>query len=156
MADAGFSIPTDVVQKAEEVKTAQKKNFAIFKLDKTSVQYVRSFPDSEDELKAFTADAKTREENWKSRVYDSFFAALKEEKEPCWAVVDFRAVLDDGRKITKVILVGWSPDKAGVKLKMTFASTHKKFADTLNISKRIEAHVAADITYEELLEKAKS
>jgi len=71
-------------------------------------------------------------------------------------VLDFRAVLEDGRKIGKVIMIGWSPDKAGVKQKMTFASTHKKFADTLNISKRIEAHVPADVTYEELLEKAKA
>jgi len=156
MADAGYTIPTEIVQKAEEVKTAQRKDFALFRLASTSVAYVRSFPESEDDLKAFSDDAKKREENWKERVFPQFFASLKDEKEPCWAVVDFRAVLDDGRKIGKVIIVGWSPDKAGVKAKMTFASTHKKFADTLNISKRIEAHVPADITYEELLEKAKA
>jgi len=156
MADAGMGIPTEVVQKAEEVKTAQKKDFAVFKLASTAVEYVRSFPEAEDDVKAFTADAKTREENWKERVFAKLFDTLKDQKEPVWVVVDFRAVLEDGRKIGKVILIGWSPDKAGVKQKMTFASTHKKFADTLNISKRIEAHVPADITYEELLEKAKA
>jgi len=152
--DAGTSIPSEVVEKAEEIRS-QKKDFAIFKIKDGKVVHVRTFPESDDDIKAFTADSKDREANWKTRVYPNFSDALKEEKEPAFLILDFRYLLDEGtRRCTKLIFVAWCPEKASVKAKMVFSSTFKQFADKVNIPKRLTAHVPADITYEELVAKA--
>src|SRR5580704_5962246 len=113
MTDSGFSIPVDVIQKAEQVKT-QQKDFALFSLGTASVRHLRSFPETEEEKKAFDADS-NREAQWQHRVYPAFFQALTEQKEPCWCVVDVRGILQDGRKCSKVVVVAWCPDKACVK-----------------------------------------
>eukprot|EP00456_Euglypha_rotunda_P057941 TRINITY_DN48047_c0_g1_i3.p1 TRINITY_DN48047_c0_g1~~TRINITY_DN48047_c0_g1_i3.p1 ORF type:complete len:160 (+),score=27.08 TRINITY_DN48047_c0_g1_i3:96-575(+) len=158
MGDAGIEIPSTVVEQVENVKTKQKKDFAFFKVvDKKVVGFVSDYPTSDEDVAEFEKDSKTREENWKTRVYPKFFDALKEIKEPIWCVLDFRCIDESsGRKITKVLLINWSPDKSSVSAKMIFASTSKKLREKLNIPKWIEAHVAADIGYAELLEKATS
>eukprot|EP00456_Euglypha_rotunda_P039101 TRINITY_DN3005_c0_g1_i4.p2 TRINITY_DN3005_c0_g1~~TRINITY_DN3005_c0_g1_i4.p2 ORF type:complete len:156 (-),score=25.53 TRINITY_DN3005_c0_g1_i4:16-483(-) len=152
MVDAGTSIPSDVVEKVEEVRQ-QKKDFAIFKVKDGKVVHVSTFPESDEDIKAFSGDSKDREGGWKSRVYPKFFDTLKEEKEPAYVILDFRYVQEE-RKITKLIFVAWCPEKASVKVKMIFSATFKQFADKVNIPKRLTAHSPSDITYEELIAKA--
>lgn len=148
---AGTVIESSVIEKVEEVKS-QKKDFVLFKINKGKVVHLLTYPDSDEDLKAFAED-KERENNWKTRVHSKFFDVLKNEKDPAFLVLDFRYIVES-RKCTKLIFVSWCPEKASVKDKMVFAATIKQFADRVNIPKRLEAHVPADITYEALLEKA--
>jgi len=145
---------TKPVEKVEEVR-GNKKDWALFKIKDGKVVHVASFPEKDEDVAAYKADAKDREGGWKARVFPTFFDTLKEEKEPSYLILDFRYTLDEGtRKTAKLIFVAWCPEKASVKAKMVFSSTFKQFADKVNIPKRLTAHVAADISYEELLAKA--
>jgi hypothetical protein len=152
MLNAGIEINMDTIRKVEEVRD-NKKDFAVFKIkDRKTLVHMKSFPHNEEDINAFNVD-KDRENNWKKRVYPAFFETLKSETEPLYLVLDFRYVVDS-RRCTKLYFIGWCPEKSSVKDKMVFSATFKQFADKVNIPVRITAHVPADVTYEELLDRS--
>lgn len=152
MLNAGIVISSDVVKLVGDVHGGSK-DFALFKIkDSKSMVHVGSFPEEVDDIETFNND-KNKEANWKDRVYQKFFDRLKSESEPVYVVLDFRYVTDS-QKRTKLIFIGWCPDKSTVKQRMLFSSTFRQFADKVNIPIRITAHCPADITYDELLAKS--
>jgi hypothetical protein len=152
MLNAGIEINDTIVKSADEVR-GNLKDYAVFKIkNNTSIDHVKSFPESSEDIEAFNGD-KDRENNWSQRVYGKLFEMLKNEREPVYVVLDFRYVVDSQRR-TKLYFIGWCPEKASVKQRMLFASTFRQFADKINIPIRFTAHSVADITYEEILAKA--
>ena len=150
MVDIGTKVPTETLTKVEEVNKG-KKDFALFKTVRGEVSHTRSFPQSEEDIAALKED-KDRDSNWKTRVYPKYFEALKEEKEPCFIVMDVRYADKEDRKTSKLVFIGWCPEKATVKDRMVFAGTMKNFAEKANIAKRLTGHVPADLEYDVLIE----
>ena len=139
----------------------QKLEWVIFEIEKENGKEVvnpkKSFPSSEEDVKAFEADKAAGEEtylaNWEKRCYAAFEAAMQEKaKEPCYCVIDFRFKAGDDGARSKLTLINWVSDSAPVKTKMLVASSSEavktKFGSGLHC--KVQVTSLGEFAYEEL------
>jgi hypothetical protein len=156
--DAGIDVKS--ANKMYTEVNEKKKDFVVFKIIDDKLQCTKSFPETNDDIEEFKndIDKKTREDNWKTRVYPKLMETIKEETTPCFIVVDVGYTIEDNgstRKSSKLIMIGWCPERTSVRNKMLFSGTLKKFSIEIQVKTSLTAHSISDVSYDEILERIK-
>ncbi|KAF3765970.1 putative cofilin [Cryphonectria parasitica EP155] len=146
MSQSGATVHEDCVTAWNDLKLNKKHKYVIFKLS--------------DDLKEIVVEEASDNKDW-----EAFRQKLKdaktvsktgaESKGPRYAVYDFQYNLASGEgERNKLTFIAWSPDDAGIKAKMVYASSKDALKRALSgIAVEIQANDDDDIEYDSILSK---
>jgi cofilin len=148
MSQSGASVNQECVTLYNELKLTKKYKYIIFKLsDDNKEIVVESTGDENSEYDEFRDKLLNAEGTTKTGAVTKF---------PRYAVYDVQYDLAGGEGTrNKITFIAWSPDDAGVKPKMIYASSKEALRRSLTgIAVEIQANDSDDIEWDSLLQKA--
>ncbi|KAJ9149836.1 Cofilin/tropomyosin-type actin-binding protein [Pleurostoma richardsiae] len=146
MSQSGATVGADCVSKYNDLKLAKKYKYIIFKLS--------------DDLKEIVIEEASSDGDWETFREKLLNATTTSKtgatgKGPRYAVYDFQYSLASGEgDRNKLTFIAWSPDDAGIKAKMVYASSKDALKRALNgIAVELQANDPDDIEYDSVLNK---
>lgn len=141
MSQSGVSLHPDCVTAFNELKLGKDSKYIIYKLSDDDKEIVVEEKSSEPDWEVFRktlVNAKTKDKRGNEGIG------------PRYAVYDFEYELGGGEgKRNKITFIAWSPDDAGVKSKMLYASSKDALKRALGgVAVEVQANDAEDIEYE--------
>ncbi|KAH8593726.1 cofilin [Bisporella sp. PMI_857] len=144
MSQSGVEVKGECLEEFNNLKMKQQWKFIIYQLTK--------------DYKQIEIEHKSTEQDW-----DTFRELLvnaksvgiggQEKKGPRYAVYDLKYEEADGAQRQKIVFIAWSPDDAGIKPKMVYASSKDALKRTLNVADELQANDEDDIEEAEVLKK---
>ncbi|KAK7747974.1 cofilin [Cytospora paraplurivora] len=146
MSQSGANVNEECVSTWNDLKLSKKYKYIIYKLS--------------DDLKEIVVETLGTNKDW-----EEFRSALinaktvsktgQEGKGPRYAVYDFEYSLSSGEgDRNKLTFIAWSPDDAGIKAKMVYASSKDALKRALSgIAVEIQANDSDDIEFDSVLNK---
>jgi len=144
MSQSGAIVSQECITAYNDLKLSKKYKYIIFKLS--------------DNYKEIVVEEASDDKEWDSFREKLVNATVKSPsgatgKGPRYAVYDFEYNLATGDGVrNKITFLAWSPDDAGVKPKMVYASSKEALKRTLTgIATELQANDSDDIEYETIL-----
>ncbi|EOO04321.1 putative cofilin protein [Phaeoacremonium minimum UCRPA7] len=146
MSQSGATVSGECVSAYNDLKLAKKYKYIIFKLS--------------DDLKEIVVEEASADKDWENFREKLLTATTTSKtgatgKGPRYAVYDFEYSLASGEgDRNKLTFIAWSPDDAGIKAKMVYASSKDALKRALNgIAVELQANDTDDIEYDSVLNK---
>jgi cofilin len=144
MSQSGATVAQECIEKFNDLKLGKSLKFIVFKLS--------------DDNKQIVVEEASSDTDWETFRSKLINATIKSPsgavgKAPRYAVYDFEYELSSGEgKRNKITFIAWSPDDAGVKPKMIYASSKDALKRSLNgIAHELQANDSDDIEYDTVL-----
>ncbi|MCJ1442106.1 MAG: cofilin [Stictis urceolatum] len=139
MSKSGVSVSPDCVTAFNELKLGKDLKYIIFKLS--------------DDSKEIVVEDKSSSSEWEEFQTKLLNAKTGPGKGPRYAVYDFEYELAAGEgKRSKITFIYWSPDDAGIRPKMTYASSKEALKNALSgLAAEVQANSDDEIEYETIL-----
>jgi len=146
MSQSGVSVAPECITAFNDLKLSKKSKFIIYKLS--------------DDYKQVAVEEASNDGDWevfREKLVNAKSKGMggKEVKGPRYAVYDFEYELSSGEgSRSKITFIAWSPDDAGIKPKMVYASSKDSLKRSLNgLAAELQANDEDDIEYATILGK---
>ncbi|KAK5997113.1 Cofilin [Cladobotryum mycophilum] len=143
-SNSGVKISPQVLDDFTALKLKKAYKYIILKLS--------------DDLKEVVVEEASASEDWdefRQKLIDAKFKTPTGlTKSPRYAIYDLHYDTPEGQR-TKIIFIAWSPDDAGIKAKMTYASSKDAAKRSLNgVHVEVQANDTDDLEYKSVVTKA--
>jgi len=144
MSQSGVQVSPECISKFNELKLGKSVKYIIYKLS--------------DDYKEIVVEEASENPDWdvfREKLVNAKSKGMggKEVKGPRYAVYDFQYELASGEGLrSKITFIAWSPDDAGIKPKMVYASSKDALKRALNgLATEFQANDEDDIEYASVL-----
>ncbi|KOS20498.1 Cofilin [Escovopsis weberi] len=141
---SGVKIAPEVIEEFTKLKLKKAYKYIILKLS--------------DDLKEVVVETTSSSEDWeefRNKLLEAKFKTpTGHTKSPRYAIYDLHYETPEGPR-TRIIFIAWSPDDAGIKAKMTYASSKDAAKRCLNgVHVEVQANDNDDLEFKTFCDKA--